>query len=43
MDGIAATRTILAEHPEIKIIAMTSFEEEQLVQGVRQRSNQLPA
>jgi len=24
----------LADHPEIKIIAMTSFEEEQLVQGV---------
>jgi len=34
MDGIAATRAILLEHPEIKIIAMTSFEEEQLVQGV---------
>jgi NarL family two-component system response regulator LiaR len=34
MDGIAATRAILAEHPVIKIIAMTSFEEEQLVQGV---------
>jgi two-component system, NarL family, response regulator LiaR len=34
MDGIAATRAILADHPEIKIIAMTSFEEEQLVQGV---------
>ena len=34
MDGIAATRAILAEHSEIKIIAMTSFEEEQLVQGV---------
>ncbi len=34
MDGIAATRAILAECPEIKIIAMTSFEEEQLVQGV---------
>ena len=34
MDGIAATRAILAEHPGIKIIAMTSFEEEQLVQGV---------
>jgi len=34
MDGIAATRAILAEYPEIKIIAMTSFEEEQLVQGV---------
>ena len=34
MDGIAATQAILQEYPEIKIIAMTSFEEEQLVQGV---------
>ncbi len=34
MDGIAATKAILADCPEIKIIAMTSFEEEQLVQGV---------
>jgi two-component system, NarL family, response regulator LiaR len=34
MDGIAATRAILAESPQVKIIAMTSFEEEQLVQGV---------
>lgn len=34
MDGIAATRAILADYPEIKIIAMTSFEEEGLVQGV---------
>ena len=34
MDGIAATRAILADYPEVKIIAMTSFEEEQLVQGV---------
>ena len=34
MDGIAATRAILAKYPEIKIIAMTSFEEEKLVQGV---------
>jgi NarL family two-component system response regulator LiaR len=34
MDGIAATRTILGEYPDIKIIAMTSFEEEALVQGV---------
>jgi NarL family two-component system response regulator LiaR len=34
MDGIAATRAILADCPEIKIIAMTSFEDEQLVQGV---------
>ena len=34
MDGIAATRAILAECPQMKIIAMTSFEEEELVHGV---------
>jgi two-component system, NarL family, response regulator LiaR len=34
MDGITATRAILADYPDIKIIAMTSFEEEELVQGV---------
>ncbi|HSA62525.1 MAG TPA: response regulator transcription factor [Nitrospiraceae bacterium] len=34
MDGIAATRAILAEDPAVKIIAMTSFEDEQLVHGV---------
>jgi len=34
MDGIAATRAILADYPKIEIIAMTSFEEEELVQGV---------
>jgi NarL family two-component system response regulator LiaR len=34
MDGIAATRAILVDCPEIKIIAMTSFEEEELVHGV---------
>jgi NarL family two-component system response regulator LiaR len=34
MDGIAATTAILAETPQIKIIAMTSFEDEKLVQGV---------
>jgi two-component system, NarL family, response regulator LiaR len=34
MDGIAATRSILEDCPDIKIIAMTSFEEEELVQGV---------
>ena len=34
MDGIAATQAILEAYPEIKVIAMTSFEEEQLVQGV---------
>jgi NarL family two-component system response regulator LiaR len=34
MDGIAATRAILADYPETRVIAMTSFEEEELVQGV---------
>jgi NarL family two-component system response regulator LiaR len=34
MDGIAATRAILEDYPEIKIIAMTSFDEEELVHGV---------
>ncbi len=34
MDGISATRAILAEFPEIKIIAMTSFDEPGLVHDV---------
>jgi NarL family two-component system response regulator LiaR len=34
MDGIAATRSILAACPEIKIIAMTSFDDQELVHGV---------
>lgn len=34
MDGIAATQAILEHCPDTKIIAMTSFEDEQLVQGV---------
>ncbi len=34
MDGIAATRAILADYPDTRIIAMTSFEDEDLVQGV---------
>jgi NarL family two-component system response regulator LiaR len=34
MDGIAATEAILKDYPEIKIIAMTSFDEEELVHGV---------
>jgi NarL family two-component system response regulator LiaR len=34
MDGIAATRAILADYPNTKIIAMTSFEDEELVHGV---------
>jgi len=34
MNGIEATREILKDCPDVKIIAMTSFEEEELVQGV---------
>ena len=34
MDGIAATKAILADSPQVKIIAMTSFEDQELVQGV---------
>ncbi len=34
MGGIEATRAIMTENPEIKIIAMTSFEDEALVHGV---------
>lgn len=34
MDGIAATRAILADHPDVKIIAMTSFDESQMVHDV---------
>ncbi len=34
MDGVAATRAILAEFPQIKIIAMTSFDEPDLVHDV---------
>jgi two-component system, NarL family, response regulator LiaR len=34
MDGISATRAILADYPEIKIIAMTSFDEANLVNEV---------
>jgi len=34
MDGIQATRAILEDRPDIKIIAMTSFDEAELVHGV---------
>jgi len=33
MDGIAATQAIKREHPAIQIIALTSFQEDELVQG----------
>ncbi len=34
MDGVAATRAILTDYPDIKIIAMTSFDEAELVHDV---------
>jgi two-component system, NarL family, response regulator LiaR len=34
MDGVAATRAILAEYPNTKIIAMTSFDDPDLVHDV---------
>jgi NarL family two-component system response regulator LiaR len=33
MDGVAAIRTIKAQHPHIQIIALTSFPEDELVQS----------
>lgn len=36
MDGVEATRAILAEHPQTRILALTSFEEVDLVHGVLQ-------
>ena len=36
MDGIDATRTIRQRHPHVQIIALTSFRDEQLVQGALQ-------
>lgn len=36
MDGVAATKAILAEHPEVRIIALTSFQEGSLVQEALQ-------
>ena len=35
MNGIEATRKILEQKPHIKIIALTSFEEEELVNGAQ--------
>ena len=36
MDGVTATRIIHQKHPNIRIIALTSFEEEKLIEGARQ-------
>jgi NarL family two-component system response regulator LiaR len=34
MDGATATRLIREKHPEIQVVALTSFKEDDLVQGV---------
>ena len=34
MDGAEATRSIREQHPEIQVIALTSFKEKELVEGV---------
>ncbi len=34
MDGAEATRTILEEHPDIQVIALTSFKEKDLIERV---------
>jgi len=36
MDGVEATRIIRARHPRVQVIALTSFAEQDLVQGVLQ-------
>jgi NarL family two-component system response regulator LiaR len=36
MDGVAATRAIRQKYPQIQIVALTSFKEENLVQGALQ-------
>ena len=33
MDGVATTRAVLAQYPEVKIVMLTSFAEEEMVQG----------
>ena len=36
MDGVAATRRILQQCPQVKVIVLTSFAEQNLVQGALQ-------
>lgn len=36
VDGVTATRRILEKYPFVKVIALTSFQEEELVQGALQ-------
>jgi DNA-binding NarL/FixJ family response regulator len=33
LDGIAATRDVLAEHPEVKVVILTTFEEDDYIFG----------
>ncbi len=33
LDGVAATRAIRQDHPEIQVIALTSFKDDELVEG----------
>lgn len=34
LNGVEATRAILQQHPKIKILALTSYKEKELVQGI---------
>ena len=36
MDGVEATRMIKAQHPQVQVIALTSFKDQELVQGALQ-------
>lgn len=36
MDGATATKAIRVDHPEVQVIALTSFKEDELVQGALQ-------
>jgi len=36
MDGIAATRIIREQHPEVQVVALSSFHDRELVQGAMQ-------
>jgi len=36
MDGVEATRLIKAQHPQVQVIALTSFKDQELVQGALQ-------
>ena len=44
MDGVAATRTLSASHPEVKVIILTTFEDDETVfEGLESRGKRLPA